>query len=116
MESDHMFQPRAEAEPSRRVVPASDESLITGKQLRQMLGNCSEMHIWRLLNKQELQPLAFPTPTKINSRNYWRLGEIRRWISDQEAKSRKLASATQPAAAGATESRRRRHQVRRKHR
>jgi len=81
-----------------RVASFSDESLISGRQLRQLLGNCSGMHIWRLLNKHELQPLAFPIPTKINGRNYWRLGEIRQWIRDQEAKSRKQATLTSPDA------------------
>jgi len=82
----------------QRVAGFSDESLISGRQLRQLLGNCSGMHIWRLLNKQELQPLGFPIPIKINGRNYWRLGEIRQWIRDQEAKSRKQAALTSPDA------------------
>jgi hypothetical protein len=43
----------------RRVARFSDESLITGRQLRQLLGNCSEMHIWRLLNREKLRALAF---------------------------------------------------------
>jgi predicted DNA-binding transcriptional regulator AlpA len=84
-----MLQQHSEIQPPRRAArsQASDESLISGRQLRQLLGNCSEMHIWRLLNKQELQPLAFPRPIKINGRNYWRLGAIRGWIEDQEVKS-----------------------------
>jgi predicted DNA-binding transcriptional regulator AlpA len=79
-----------------RRVAFSDESLITGRQLRQLLGNCSEMHIWRLLNREKLRALAFPKPIKINDRNYWRLGAIRRWIEDQEARSRKQATLTAP--------------------
>jgi hypothetical protein len=54
------------------------------------------MHIWRLLNREKLQALAFPKPIKINDRNYWRLGTIRRWIEDQEARSRKQAILTAP--------------------
>jgi predicted DNA-binding transcriptional regulator AlpA len=91
-----MLQRHSEAEPSRRPAGASDESLITTRQLRQLLGDCSEMHIWRLLNKKKLRPLAFPRPIKINDRNYWRLGAIRRWIEDQEARSRKQATLTAP--------------------
>jgi predicted DNA-binding transcriptional regulator AlpA len=91
-----MFQLHSGAEPSRPAAHASDESLITGRQLRQLLGNCSEMHIWRLLNREKLQALAFPKPIKINDRNYWRLGTIRRWIEDQEARSRKQAILTAP--------------------
>jgi predicted DNA-binding transcriptional regulator AlpA len=92
-----MLQPYSEAEPSRRAArsQASDECLISGRQLRQLLGDCSEMHIWRLLNKEKLEPLAFPKPIKINGRNYWRLGAIRGWIEDQEVKSSSEAPAAQ---------------------
>jgi predicted DNA-binding transcriptional regulator AlpA len=87
MESEPMLELNSEAKPSGRAARASDESLITGRQLRQLLGNCSEMHIWRLLNNQELHPIDFPRPIKINGRNYWRLGAVRQWIEDQEATS-----------------------------
>jgi predicted DNA-binding transcriptional regulator AlpA len=87
-----MLPPNTESKPSW----ASDESLIPSRQLRQLLGSCSEMHIWRLLNREKLRPLAFPRPIKINDRNYWRLGAIRRWIEDQEARSRKQATLTAP--------------------
>src|SRR5438445_416527 len=70
----------------------SDECLITGKQLRELLGNCSEMHVWRLLNDEKYQPLAFPMPIKINDRNYWRLGAVRQWIRDREAQSQRVSA------------------------
>jgi predicted DNA-binding transcriptional regulator AlpA len=69
----------------------SDECLITGKQLREHLGCCSEMHIWRLLNKEKNQALAFPKPVKINDRNYWRLGAVREWIRAREIASQATA-------------------------
>jgi predicted DNA-binding transcriptional regulator AlpA len=78
----------------RPVGRLSDEILITGRQLRQLLGNCSEMHIWRLLNREKLRALAFPKPIKINDRNYWRLRAIRVWIDDQEARSQKQATTS----------------------
>jgi predicted DNA-binding transcriptional regulator AlpA len=71
--------------------PLSDESLITGKQLRELFGDCSEMHIWRMLNEKKYKPLAFPKPIKINDRNYWRLGAVRQWICDREAQSQKVS-------------------------
>jgi predicted DNA-binding transcriptional regulator AlpA len=83
-------------EPSRRTSQLSDEALITGNRLRDLLAGCSEMHIWRLLNKPELRKLAFPKPIKINGRNYWRLGAIRRWIEDQEVKSRAQTPQASP--------------------
>jgi predicted DNA-binding transcriptional regulator AlpA len=61
-----------------------DEALITGKQLRQLLGDCSEMHIWRLINDERYKSLAFPRPIKINDRNYWRFGAIREWLRQRE--------------------------------
>jgi predicted DNA-binding transcriptional regulator AlpA len=86
-----MLQPQSASEPSRRAArsPLSDESLITGKQLRDFFGGCSEMHIWRLLNAKKYRTLAFPKPIKINDRNYWRLGAIRNWIREREAQSQR---------------------------
>jgi predicted DNA-binding transcriptional regulator AlpA len=82
-----MLEQHPQAEPARRATRSqfSDESLITGKQLREFLGCCSEMHIWRLLNEKKYQALAFPKPVKINYRNYWRLGAVREWIREREA-------------------------------
>jgi predicted DNA-binding transcriptional regulator AlpA len=76
----------------------SDECLIATKQVRELLGDCSEMHIWRLLNKEKYQPLAFPKPIKINDRNYWRLGAVRQWIRDREAQSQKVLDVPDGAA------------------
>jgi predicted DNA-binding transcriptional regulator AlpA len=88
-----MLQEQSASEPSWQITQSqlSDESLITGRQLREFLGRCSEMHIWRLLNKKEYQAFAFPKPIKINDRNYWRLGAVRQWIRDQEAPSQKVS-------------------------
>ena len=59
-----MPQLRSEAQPSRKAAGSalSDESLITSKLLRELLGHCSEMHIWRLLNDEKNKALAFPRP------------------------------------------------------
>ena len=84
-------QPDAESTRQSTRLPLSDECLITSGQLRQMLGDCSEMHIWRMLNEEKYEPLAFPKPIKINDRNYWRMGAVRRWIHDQEAQSQKVS-------------------------
>jgi predicted DNA-binding transcriptional regulator AlpA len=88
-----MLQRQSASEPSRQITQSqiSDESLITGKQLREFLGCCSEMHIWRLLNNEKYQPLAFPKPIKINDRNYWRLGAVRQWVRHQEAQPQKVS-------------------------
>jgi len=87
-----MLEQHPDVEPAWQStrLPLSDESLITSKQLRELVGNCSEMHIWRLLNDEKYQALAFPKPIKINDRNYWRLGAVRQWICDREAHSQKV--------------------------
>jgi predicted DNA-binding transcriptional regulator AlpA len=101
-----MLEQHLHVEPERGTrSPLSDESLITSKQLRELLGHCSEMHIWRLLNKEKYQPLAFPKPIKINDRNYWRLGGVRQWIRDREAQWQKVSpdnGGTELAPAGET--------------
>jgi len=33
-----------------------------------------------------MRDFGFPEPTKINGRNYWRLGDLRRWQAEQTAK------------------------------
>jgi predicted DNA-binding transcriptional regulator AlpA len=82
-------QPLSEAKTSSWATQSllSDESLVTSKRLRELLGDCSEMHIWRLLNDEKNQALAFPRPIKINDRNYWRLGAVRQWICERENQS-----------------------------
>jgi predicted DNA-binding transcriptional regulator AlpA len=84
-----MLDQRPQAESARQSTPSQlrDESLITGKQLRELLGCCSEMHIWRLLNEEKNKALGFPKPVKVNDRNYWRLGAVREWICAREVAS-----------------------------
>ena len=90
-----MLEQHPHAEPTRRgtrshLSELSGECLIKSNQLRHLLGDCSDMHVWRLLNEEKYQPLAFPKPIKINDRNYWRLGAVRQWIRDREAQSQKV--------------------------
>jgi predicted DNA-binding transcriptional regulator AlpA len=95
-----MSRPHSEAQASRKAAGSalSDESLITSKPLRELLGRCSEMHIWRLLNDEKNQALAFPRPFKINGRNYWRLGTVRQWIREREIQSQLAPTAALRAA------------------
>jgi predicted DNA-binding transcriptional regulator AlpA len=89
--------PKAETPPpgtGSQLSLLSDECLITSKPVREICGNCSEMHIWRLLNEEKYQALAFPKPIKINDRNYWRLGAIRQWIREREAQSQAASTAS----------------------
>jgi predicted DNA-binding transcriptional regulator AlpA len=68
-----------------------DDALIGAKKARELLGNCSEMHIWRLLNLKDYAALKFPKPIKINTRNYWKRCDIRNWIERQAALSGRAA-------------------------
>jgi predicted DNA-binding transcriptional regulator AlpA len=78
----------------RGAPEADDSQLLTSKQVRALLGNCSEMHIWRLLNVERYQSLNFPRRITINRRNYFRRRDILQWIEQQI-----LSSAKQIAAA-----------------
>jgi predicted DNA-binding transcriptional regulator AlpA len=96
-------QPHSKAQTSLSAAqsPLSDESLVNSKRLRQLLGDCSEMHIWRLLNDEKNHALAFPRPIKINDRNYWRLSTISRWIREREIQSQADSANGSDFCAGA---------------
>jgi predicted DNA-binding transcriptional regulator AlpA len=61
-----------------------DDAFLTGGQTRARVGGVSPMCIWRWMRDPRVQ---FPHPTKINGRNYWRLGDLRRWQSERTARS-----------------------------
>ena len=66
---------------------ADDDTLLTSNQTRARVGNVSHMCIWRWVRDERVQ---FPAPVQINRRNYWRLGDLRRW---QAAQAEKKAAA-----------------------
>ena len=61
-----------------------DDVLLTSTQTRARVGNVSNMAIWRWMRDPRVM---FPLPVKINSRNYWRLGDLRRWQAEHVAKA-----------------------------
>jgi predicted DNA-binding transcriptional regulator AlpA len=70
----------------------TDEHLVSVNQACEVLGGCSRMHLWRLVNDETYKELAFPRPITIgkigrHERKYFRLGEIRRWIARQAART-----------------------------
>ena len=69
---------------SPRAPPAEDEVLLTGTQTRARFGDVSAMCIWRWMRDPHVQ---FSAPIKINARNYWRLGDLRRWHAERIAKA-----------------------------
>jgi predicted DNA-binding transcriptional regulator AlpA len=66
-----------------------DDELIRAKGVRKLLDDCSDMHIWRLVNDGQYAGLNFPKPLKIGRMNYWRRREIQEWI-----RQRPIASST----------------------
>ena len=53
---------------------------INSKQLREMLGNISDMSLWRLLHDKYKK---FPQPTYVNRRRFWSSKEIQEWFDKQ---------------------------------
>jgi predicted DNA-binding transcriptional regulator AlpA len=74
----------------------SDDHLISVNQVCELLGGCSRMHIWRLVNDPDYAEFGFPRPIPIgkigrHTRQYFKLGEIRRWIAKQAARTGRAA-------------------------
>jgi predicted DNA-binding transcriptional regulator AlpA len=70
---------RAPQRPDARP-PLDDDVLLTSAQTRARVGGVSTMCIWRWLRDPRVR---FPQPVKINSRNYWRFGDLRRWQAER---------------------------------
>jgi predicted DNA-binding transcriptional regulator AlpA len=69
---------------SARGPPLDDDALLTSAQTRVRVGGVSAMCIWRWLRDPRVQ---FPQPIKINARNYWRLGDLRRWQAERASEA-----------------------------
>ncbi len=65
---------------------ADDDTLLTSNQTRARVGGVSHMCLWRWMRDERV---LFPQPIQINRRNYWRLGDLRRW---QAARTQKVAA------------------------
>jgi predicted DNA-binding transcriptional regulator AlpA len=90
---------RAPVEPRRspqspRAPPLDDDTLLTSHQTRARVGNVSTMCLWRWMRDDRVR---FPPPIKINTRNYWRLGDLRAWQAAHAAMGHRAAA--QDAAA-----------------
>jgi predicted DNA-binding transcriptional regulator AlpA len=63
-----------------RAPSLDDDTLLNSKQVRARVGDVSDMCIWRWVRDDRVQ---FPKPIKINGRNYWLFGCIRRWQANR---------------------------------
>lgn len=57
-----------------QTISGDDARIIPAKEVRRLLG-ISNMTLYRLHTSGR-----FPTPKKINKRNFWRLADVRAWI------------------------------------
>lgn len=53
-----------------------DDDFIASREVRRMFGNVSEMTLWRWMRSETVQ---FPRPISISGKNYWSLGDLRRF-------------------------------------
>ena len=78
------MHPHQYTEQRKASLPAlDDDALLTSAQTRARVGGVSTMCIWRWMRDPRVQ---FPAPVKINARNYWRLGDLRRWQAERVTK------------------------------
>ena len=79
------MHPQEYTELRKASLPALDDDvLLTSAQTRARVGGVSTMCIWRWMRDPRVQ---FPAPVKINARNYWRLGDLRRWRAERLAEA-----------------------------
>ena len=57
--------------------------LIKQSDVKHMIGDVSDMTIWRWLNEEGYESLCFPKPIKIKTRNYWNINSVQKWIAGQ---------------------------------
>jgi len=53
-----------------------DDDLVTSREVRRMFGGVSEMTLWRWMRSESIR---FPRPISISNKNYWLLGDLRRF-------------------------------------
>ena len=76
--------------PAERTQILDEDTLLTSKQVRARVGSVSDMCIWRWMRDDRVQ---FPKPMQMNRRNYWRLGDLRRWQAEQAERAQQKIAA-----------------------
>lgn len=56
------------------------DRLLTSRQVRNLLGNMSDMSLWRWINSPTM---GFPQPTYLARRRFWSEAEIAAWLGAQ---------------------------------
>jgi len=65
----------------------ANNNLIPARTVREILGNVSDMTIWRWLHDEHYKDLNFPKPITIATRRYWKRNAIELFISQQQGMS-----------------------------
>lgn len=88
------MEPQLSTPAPRRTppAPADDDTMLSAPRTQEFVGGITRMCLWRW---QRDPRVNFPAPTVINSRNYWRLGDLRAWQA--EMVRRGTASANKAA-------------------
>jgi hypothetical protein len=60
---------------SQSAPAPGDDDLLTAAEVKRVFGGITDMTLWRWIHGK----VGFPPPVKIATRNYWRLGDIRRF-------------------------------------
>ena len=61
------------------------DNLITAKDVRNILGNVSDMTIYRWLHYEDYKKINFPKPFRIGKRRYWKRSALESWINAHAA-------------------------------
>jgi len=75
--------------------PSDTSKLIGAAPLRELLGDISDMTLWRWLGRSDLN---FPQPIVISRRRYWRKSDIDGWLEKMAAKQVKSDSQAEARA------------------
>ena len=67
-----------------RNTTIDDDTLLSITQVRERCAGVTRVCISRWRRDPRVR---FPAPVKINGRNYWRLGDVRRWQADRIAEA-----------------------------
>jgi len=60
--------------------PVPADALLTSKQIKSLVGDPSDMTLWRWIRDKK-----FPAPArKFNGRRFWRAGDVRQWMVEGE--------------------------------
>ena len=77
---------------------SNDEILVNAGQTREFFGNVSTMWIHRRLRDVDS---TFPKPIMLAGRNYWRLGDLRKYRDTPQVNKYKLRKLIPPWAKNA---------------